>query len=45
MKKIYIKPLALAVELKMQTMLVVGSKDSEGMNRRIIVEEEVDDAY
>ncbi len=45
MKKIYIKPLALAVELKMQTMLVVGSKDPEGMNRRIIVEEEVDDAY
>lgn len=44
MKKIYIKPLAQTVELKMQTMLVVGSKDPEGMNRRII-EEEVDDAY
>ena len=45
MKKYYIKPLAQTVELKMPTTILVGSKDPEGMNRRIIVEEEVDGAY
>jgi hypothetical protein len=45
MKKYYIKPLAQTVEPNMHTTILVGSKDPEGMNRRIIVVEEVDDAY
>ena len=45
MKKKYIKPLALAVELNMRTTLLVGSKDAEGMGEELYYEEEVDSGF
>lgn len=45
MKKKYIKPLVLAVELNMRTTLLVGSKDTEGMETEIIETEEVDSGF
>ena len=45
MKKKYIKPLVLAVELNMRTTLLVGSKDPEGMGGELYDEEEVDSGF
>lgn len=45
MKKKYIKPLVLAVELNMRTTLLVGSKDTEGMGEKLYDEEEVDSGF
>ena len=45
MKKYYIKPLAQIVELKMPTTLLVGSKDSEGMEKYLIEEEVVESGF
>ena len=42
MKKTYIKPQVLTVELKMYTTLLIGSKDYEGMETEIIDTEEVE---
>lgn len=45
MKKIYIKPLAQTVELKMPTTLLIGSKDPEGVEKYLIDEEEVESGF
>ena len=38
-KNIYIKPLFQTVELKMHTALLIGSKDAEGMEEKLIIDE------
>jgi len=38
-KNIYIKPLFQTVELKMHTALLIGSKDTEGMEKQLIIDE------
>jgi hypothetical protein len=39
-KNIYIKPLVQTVELKMRTALLIGSKDAEGMEKQLIIDED-----
>lgn len=39
-KNIYIKPLFQTVELKMHTALLIGSKDTEGMEKQLIIDDE-----
>lgn len=39
-KNIYIKPLVQTVELKMHTALLIGSKDAEGMEKQLIIDDE-----
>ena len=38
-KNIYIKPSFQIVELKMDTALLIGSKDAEGMEKQLIIDE------
>ena len=43
-KKEYMKPTMQTVELKHRTMILAGSADADGMNRRL-QDEEVDSAW
>ena len=38
-KNIYIKPSVQTVELKRHTALLIGSKDAEGMEKQLIIDE------
>ena len=45
MKKNYIKPEVLTVELDQRAMILAGSTDPEGMEKEIILDEEVDYSF
>ena len=44
-KKEYMKPMIRVVELQHRTMILTGSLDANGMNRNIVTNEEVDEAW
>ena len=44
-KKEYMKPTIRVVELQHRTMILAGSLDANGMNRNIVNNEEVDEAW
>ncbi len=44
-KKEYMKPTIRVVELQHRTMILAGSLDANGMNRNIVTNEEVDEAW
>ena len=44
-KKVYMKPIMRTVELKHRTMILTGSPDVYGMNKRLQTTEEVDDGF
>ena len=44
-KKEYMKPTMRTVELKHRTMILAGSVDAYGMNKTLIEDEEVDEAW
>ena len=44
-KKEYMKPTMRVVELQHRTMILAGSLDANGMNRNIVTNEEVDEAW
>ena len=44
-KKAYIKPTMQTVELKQRQMILAGSADAYGMNKTLIEDEEVDEAW
>ena len=44
-KKAYMKPTMQTVELKHRTMILAGSVDTYGMNKTLIEDETVDEAW
>ena len=44
-KKEYMKPTMRTVELKHRTMILAGSADAYGMNKTLIEDETVDEAW
>ena len=44
-KKVYIKPVMRTVELKHRTMILTGSVENYGMNKRLQTTEQVDDGF
>ena len=45
MKKEYMKPVMRIVELKHKCHLLAGSLDKNGMNKKLMKDEEVEDAF
>lgn len=44
-KKEYMKPTVKSVELKQRRKILAGSADAYGMNKKVIEDEEVDNAW
>ena len=44
-KKVYITPVMRTVELKHRTMILTGSVENYGMNKRLQTTEQVDDGF
>ena len=44
-KKKYMKPAMQTVELRHRTMILTGSSDAYGMNKRLVTDDEVDDGW
>ena len=44
-KKEYMKPTMKTVELKQRTMILAGSADAYGMNKRLVTDDEVDEGW
>ena len=45
MKKQYMKPAIQTVKLKHQSHILSGSSDAYGMNKRLVTDDEVDEAW